>query len=147
MADLIAPSTGRVEAHTADAVNERNRRDTEMRVRGYATRPEAELTRRIQELDAEWDVERCLQTGASMLTLFGTAMGATVSRKWFALPTAVMGFFLQHGVQGWCPPIEVFRRLGVRTADEIAEERYALKALRGDFDDVEPAAATAPGGQ
>jgi len=41
----------------------------------------------------------------------------------------------------------VFRRLGVRTADEIAEERYALKALRGDFDDVEPAAATAPGGQ
>jgi hypothetical protein len=27
----------------------------------------------------------------------------------------------------------VFRRLGVRTATEIEEERYALKALRGDF--------------
>jgi hypothetical protein len=27
----------------------------------------------------------------------------------------------------------VFRRLGVRTAREIARERYALKALRGDF--------------
>jgi hypothetical protein len=27
----------------------------------------------------------------------------------------------------------VLRRLGVRTAGEINEERYALKALRGDF--------------
>jgi hypothetical protein len=27
----------------------------------------------------------------------------------------------------------VFRRLGIRTSSEIAEERYALKSLRGDF--------------
>ena len=40
---------------------------------------------------------------------------------------------MQHALQGWCPPIELFRRLGVRTAGEIARERYALKALRGDF--------------
>jgi len=44
----------------------------------------------------------------------------------------------------------VLRRLGVRTAQEIASERYALKALRGDFVDVskssldeDPAAASA----
>ena len=35
----------------------------------------------------------------------------------------------------------MFRRLGVRTAAEIGHERYALKALRGDFG---PVAATAP---
>jgi hypothetical protein len=29
--------------------------------------------------------------------------------------------------------VPLFRRLGVRTASEIDEERYALKALRGDF--------------
>ena len=40
---------------------------------------------------------------------------------------------LQHALQGWCPPLPVFRRWGVRTAREIEEERYALKALRGDF--------------
>jgi hypothetical protein len=28
------------------------------------------------------------------------------------------------------------RRLGIRTADEINNERYALKALRGDFENV-----------
>jgi hypothetical protein len=39
-------------------------------------------------------------------------------------------------LQGWCPPLPILRSLGVRTADEINEERYALKALRGDFADV-----------
>ncbi|HET9942578.1 MAG TPA: hypothetical protein VFR05_04515, partial [Terriglobia bacterium] len=40
---------------------------------------------------------------------------------------------LQHAVQGWCPPVPLFRRLGIRTQREIDEERYALKAMRGDF--------------
>lgn len=56
-----------------------------------------------------------------------------MDRRFYLLPTAVAGFLLQHAVQGWCPPMPVFRRLGVRTATEIEEERYALKALRGDF--------------
>jgi hypothetical protein len=45
----------------------------------------------------------------------------------------VAGFLLQHAVQGWCPPVPVFRRLGFRTQTEIDYERYALKVLRGDF--------------
>ncbi len=48
-------------------------------------------------------------------------------------PAAVAGFLFQHAVQGWCPPVPLFRRLGFRTAREIDHERYALKALRGDF--------------
>ena len=55
----------------------------------------------------------------------------------------MFSFLLQHALQGWCPPLPLFRRLGVRTAREIARERYALQALRGDFDDV-PAPAAAP---
>ena len=39
-------------------------------------------------------------------------------------------------VQGWCPPISFFRRRGFRMASEIDCERYALKALRGDFRNV-----------
>ena len=45
----------------------------------------------------------------------------------------VLGFLFQHAIQGWCPPVPVLRRFGVRTAAEIEEERYALKLLRGDF--------------
>ncbi|MGZ8260730.1 MAG: hypothetical protein ACXWUL_09285 [Caldimonas sp.] len=81
----------------------------------------------------EWDIERCLETGASSLTIIGSALGVAVDRKWFLLPMGVAAFLLQHALQGWCPPLPVFRRLGVRTAEEINEERYALKALKGDF--------------
>jgi hypothetical protein len=59
-----------------------------------------------------------------------------VNRKWLFLPGVVAGFLLQHAVQGWCPPLPLFRRLGIRTASEIEYERYALKALRGDFEQV-----------
>ena len=38
------------------------------------------------------------------------------------------------------PPVPILRRLGVRTAREIDIERYALKALRGDFGPLGPGA-------
>jgi hypothetical protein len=53
-----------------------------------------------------------------------------------ALPVVVLGFLLQHAVQGWCPPIALFRRIGIRTRREIDAEKHALRVLRGDFDDV-----------
>ncbi|MCA9457611.1 MAG: hypothetical protein KC587_13175, partial [Nitrospira sp.] len=43
---------------------------------------------------------------------------------------------LQHAIQGWCPPVPLFRRMGIRTTHEIQQERHALKALRGDYRDV-----------
>src|SRR5947209_467245 len=74
-----------------------------------------------------------LEANAATAVLVGVTLGATVSRKFFLFPAVVAGFLLQHAVQGWCPPVPVFRHLGFRTQSEIEEERYALKALRGDF--------------
>jgi hypothetical protein len=69
-------------------------------------------------------------------------MGIARDRRFLAIPLVVQAFFLQHALQGWCPPLPILRRLGVRTAAEIDEERYALKALRGDFEQVRgPASA------
>jgi hypothetical protein len=48
----------------------------------------------------------------------------------------VLLFFVQHALQGWCPPIPAFRALGVRTRPEIDREKYAIKALRGDFQNI-----------
>jgi len=62
--------------------------------------------------------------------------GVNRKRKWLLLTTMVQGFFLQHALQGWSPPVPLFRRLGFRTQNEIESERYALKALRGDFTDL-----------
>jgi hypothetical protein len=128
----LSKSATRVREHTSDEINDQIRQQTERNISYYALHPEL-IEERLAELDEEWDVERALETGSSSLSLLGLTLGFTVSRKWFLLPLTVQGFFLQHALQGWCPPLPLFRRLGLRTQSEIATERYALKALRGDF--------------
>jgi hypothetical protein len=143
----MLPSTAtRVSSHTADSVNRKIRQQTEERVQRFAHASDEAIRRRLDELDHEWDIERCLETMAPSLTLTGLLLGLGVDRRWFALPLLVQAFFLQHALQGWCPPIEVLRRLGVRTMEEINEERMALKALRGDFCEHSPQHEMSAGG-
>lgn len=61
-------------------------------------------------------------------------LAALHDRRWLVVPTIVTAFLLQHALQGWCPPIGLFRRIGIRTRAEVDAERYALKLLRGDLD-------------
>jgi len=133
---MFATTTGRVPKHTPEHLNERIRRETEDNVACYAAAGPAAIDRRLEELDREWDIERTLEANAATVALLGLGLGAFVDRRLFILPALVAGFLLQHAVQGWCPPITFFRRRGVRTSAEIDEERYALKALRGDFQDL-----------
>lgn len=130
---MIPATTSRVSQHTADEINERIRRQTEESVAGYASAGRREVDKRLRELDHEWDIERTLEANAATLALTGLALGAFVDRRWFAFPAVICGFLLQHAIQGWCPPVPMFRRLGIRTATEIDQERQALKSLRGDF--------------
>ncbi len=128
----------RVRAHTAPQINYRLDRELEERIRYYSTLDHAAITRRITELDHEWDIERVLETNASALAFTGIAMGILTRKKaWFMLPGVVLPFLFQHAIQGWCPPVPVLRRLGVRTRREIDQEKYALKVLRGDLDPVQ----------
>jgi hypothetical protein len=131
------PATARrVEISTDERLNEAIRARTDAEVVRLESASEEEIAERLHELDGEWDVERLLQVNASTLVMLGVLLGAKVDRRFLLLPAAVFTFFGQHALQGWCPPIPIFRRLGVRTNREIARERYALKALRGDFDDL-----------
>jgi len=134
--DKMTENADRVRENTSDESNRRIDDETIARVQEYAARSEADITRRIEELDREWDMERLLETNASVLALTGLVLGATHSRKWLIVPGIVLPFLFQHAVQGWCPPMPIFRRLGVRTRQEIDREKYALKVVRGDFDDV-----------
>ena len=133
---MIASTVQRVAENTPECLNEQIRLATEQNVIQYSARGGTAITRRLEELDQEWDIERVLEANASIVSLVGLTLGATVDRKWFLLPAAVAGFLLQHAVQGWCPPMPVLRSMGIRTASEIDYERYALKAVRGDFRDV-----------
>jgi hypothetical protein len=131
------PSTReRVRSNTRDEINQRIRQATEARVTRLAKVGPEVIEQRLAELDREWDIERCLETLAPTFTLLGLGLGVFRNRKWLVIPAVVQSFFLQHALQGWCPPVPILRRLGVRTLAEIDEERYALKALRGDFEKV-----------
>jgi hypothetical protein len=130
---IVLPATAtRVENATSTDLNRHIAAEIADRVRWYAEHP-ADIDRRLDELDREWDIERTLEANAATLALAGTLLGGFADRRFLALPAVVTAFLLQHALQGWCPPVPVFRRLGVRTCTEINRERYALKALRGDF--------------
>ena len=133
----MIPSTARrVPEHTADRVNQQIREQTRRDVERVAAGGVPAIDRRLPELDAEWDVERTLEANAATIAATGAALALLADRRFALVPLVVGGFLLQHAVQGWCPPLPVFRRLGFRTQTEIDEERAALKALRGDFRDV-----------
>ena len=124
----------RVRANTLPEINLAIDTEIAATVRFYAGKTDYEIAKRIKELDLEWDIERYLEANAAIFTFIGATLGIKKSRNWFVLPLIVSIFLLQYAVQGWCPPVSVFRRLGIRTRREIEVEKYAMKALRGDFD-------------
>jgi len=133
MSTSLSHETDRVRRHTPPEINRRIDADTDLTLQRYADASREVLSRRINELDREWDIERALETNAATVSLLSLILARTHNRKWMWLSTGVAAFLLQHALQGWCPPVSLFRRLGIRTQGEIDREKYILKALRGDF--------------
>jgi hypothetical protein len=140
---MLPTNVERVPGNTADDVNAQIRRQTTDNVAHYGSRGDQTIERRLQQLDAEWDIERTLEANAATVALVGLGLGVLVDRRFLAVPALVAGFLLQHSLQGWCPPLPIFRRRGIRTQPEIEQERYALKAVRGDFEEVASAPSLA----
>jgi hypothetical protein len=141
LTDHLPPTSTRVERSADPDLNAQVRARSDAEVARLEGADAAQFAARLRDLDREWDIERTLHTNAATLALVGTVLGTRVDRRFLALPAIVFSFFAQHALQGWCPPIPVFRRLNVRTAREIERERYAIKALRGDFDQLPPPGA------
>lgn len=128
--------TDRDRRHTADWVLQCIDDETAAQLQEYADAGAQRIAGRLKELDREWDADRAIELEASAMGLAGLALGAFVRPALLALPAAVAAAVFAHALIGWYPLLPVFRRLGLRTAREIARERYALKALRGDFAEV-----------
>lgn len=86
-------------------------------------------------------MERTLEMNASIACGTGLLLGWLVNPRWFLFSAGVMAFLLQHALQGWCPPMPVFRWLGWRTAYEITDMVVALHVLAGDLDFIKAAGA------
>src|SRR5688500_6843287 len=84
--------TERIRRHTSPAVNMKIDEQIAATVRRYAGEPASEISRRIEEIEREWDIERVLETNASSLALTGVVLAAKFSTRWLALSGAVLGF-------------------------------------------------------
>lgn len=130
---MIPDTTKRVGMHTAECINKQIRNKTEKNIACAMAGGPKTIDRRLADLDREWDLDRLLEMNTGVLCILGVVLGATVNRKFYLLPLIVGGGLIQHAIIGWCPTMQIWRRLGFRTPSEIEGERYALKALRGDF--------------
>ena len=132
MDQALLPGTDeRVPRNTRASVNNRIHARTLHDISRYVGADPVFIDERIRELEREWDVERALESNAAAVILAGLGLGL-VNKRFRALPMGAAAFLLQHALQGWCPPLPVLRRLGVRTRGEIDREKYALaKAIGG----------------
>ena len=135
MADQIAiPEERGCLVQAEERAEERIRRQLEVNVAYYARRLDR-VEERLGDLEREWDVERAVAVGAGVATLAGLAL-ALVRKRWALLSVGAAALLIAHSAGRCCAPLPVLRCLGVRTRAEIEQERYALKALRGDFSAV-----------
>ncbi len=131
---MFPTTPNRVPNHTAEEINRRIQDHIRRNVTHYGGCSSELIDLRLEQLDEEWDVERALEFNAATLATASIILGFSGRKRWFLLAATVTAFLAQHALQGWCPPLPILRRLGMRTAYEIDRERYALKALRGDFE-------------
>ena len=118
----------RVAENTTEVVNQEIQRRIRGNIAYYADHPAA-IPDRLRVLERRWDIEQVLEAMSASFTLVGLSMALLRRKRWLILPLAVQSFFLQHAIQGWCPPLSVLRRLGVRTTDEINAEIIALRGI------------------
>ena len=117
----------RVRRNTADNINRRIDRHTEDNIVCYSSQGNTAIRTRIGQLNKEWDIERALEITSGMNVLIGLGLAFTVNKKWLLLSAISASFLVQHALQGWCPPLPVFRWLGIRTKNEINRERDSLQ--------------------
>src|SRR5688572_32592560 len=86
----------------------------------------AGIEARNNELSEEWDVDRVLHVAAAAGSLAGLWFGLTGSRLWLVVPLALSAGALHHSLTEASPAVDIVRRLGFRTREEIEAEMMAL---------------------
>ena len=126
---LFPPTTTKVNRNTQTEINEGVQQETENNIKNLSGKSNEEIITRIKELDYEWDTERVLEMNFAGIVLITSILGLTGKKRWMVLSGIASVFMIQHAIQGWCPPLPVIRKLGVRTAAEIHSEKTTLQKV------------------
>ena len=113
---------------TVEEAERVNRRRVEQNVAFFRANPQG-IEARIDELAQEWDVDRVLNVAAAAGSLAGVWFSLTRGRLWLVLPLALSAGALHHALTAQSPAVDLVRRLGFRTREEIEEEMMSLFAL------------------
>lgn len=131
---MYSANNKKVAYHTCNNTNKEISGTTICSINTYKDSGEIILTDKIENPNHEWDTERILETNAASVILLGSIIGYTKKKCLWFLLTGTVGFFLlQHALEGWCPPLPIIRKMGVRTTEEINNEKTVFKKIRGDF--------------
>ncbi len=133
MKNVLPSTTERVATYTNPEINEMIRKNTLENLTRLEEAEEEELTRRIRQLNSEWDTERFVEAKAAVCVMGCSLFGIAKNKYWSFLTLITGTFLLQHALLGWCPTAPVMRKMGIRTAEEISQEKSVLKMLRKDF--------------
>ncbi len=129
--DWEPPTHDRLREHTSDHVLRRLDDRTQDALDRVGD-SEPAIRARLADLDREWDVDRTVLLSSAIV---GTISAGMTMRSllrhgriggWGAFFWMQMSFLAHHAIRGWCPPMPVFRRLGLRSQQEICAEREAL---------------------
>lgn len=114
---------------TVEEAERVNRLRIDQNVAFFRANPEG-VEARINELADEWDVDRVLNVAAASGSLLGLWFSLTGNRLWLVVPLALTAGVLHHALTEASPAVDVVRRLGFRTRDEIEAEMMALFSLQ-----------------
>ena len=103
-------------------------------VKEFAHKGRKKITDRLREIEREADLEKIIYLNLAAIATTGAVLSyISGDKRWAIMPAAaalILGVDTLFGITSKVP---FLRRLGLRLKDEILHERYALKALRGDF--------------
>jgi hypothetical protein len=118
----------RVRDSSPKKINKKTDWKTSENIRYYSGQSPDQIQKRVEALEKEWDIDRVLGLGATIVALAGTAL-ALKNVRWLIAPGIVTGFLLQQAAQGWSPPLPLLRLLGYRARNEIEREKHALQSV------------------
>jgi len=116
-----------------DELSEKDRQQIADRLARIAYEGHPAIAQRLAELNHEWSAGRVAKVVVAAGILVGLAAAMFISLWWLALPVVLGLILLQHLVSRECWLTRALKPFGLRSGTEIEHERWALKALRGDF--------------
>jgi len=105
-------------------------------VRFYGSLGSQSLSDRLKALEDEPELETVAILGLAGAGVLALIFGLLGSRMWRLLAWLVLPLIFAHARGRLAAPGQFLKTLGLRSRKEIEEEKYALKALRGDFRDM-----------